>query len=173
MAVVSENSFRNLAPAQAAELSLLLDLEAGWQNLLHATSPLLETRAALQDLLGKQRAYETFHTKLVAYNKQFPPGHAPEPALNSPSRLGAWCRAIRNLHLGVERDPQSRCPVHLLAKAYRCADRIGIRMDQGLISRSTKTDTIGAVIQELDALIRWCDSLSVVSGAVAERSVAL
>src|SRR5207253_2970491 len=132
---VNENSFRDLEPVRAAELSLLLDLEAGWQNLLHATSPALEPRAALHDLNGKQKAYEAFHTKLVAYNKQFPPGHVPEPSLNSPSRLGAWCRALRTLYLSVERAPQSRCPVHLLEKAYRCADRIGVRMDQGVFSR--------------------------------------
>ena len=167
MAVVNENSFRDLEPVQAAELSLLLDLEAAWQNLLLATSAALEPRAALLDLNGKQKAYETFHIKLVAYNKQYPPGHVPEPSLNSPSRLGVWCRAIRNLCLGVEQSPQRRCPNHLLEKAYRCADRIGVRMNRGTISRPAQPDTIGAVIQELDAIIRWCDNLSTVATAAA------
>jgi hypothetical protein len=168
MAVVSENSFSNLEPTQAAELFLLLELEAEWQNLLHATSPDLEPRAALHELRGKQKAYEAFHNKLVAYNKQFSPGHVPEPSLHSPSRLGAWCRAMRNLCLSVKQVPQSHCAAHLLEKAYRCAERIGVRMGQCVISRPAQTDTVGAVIEELDALIRWCDSMSVVPGSVSE-----
>ena len=60
----------SLGPAQAAELSLLVDLEARWENL-RQTSP-----GDLEDLHGRQKAYDTFHTKLVAYNKQCRPAYA-------------------------------------------------------------------------------------------------
>jgi hypothetical protein len=165
MAVVRESSFRNLEPTQAAELCLVLDLEAGWQNLLETASPAPRGTAALQDLRGKQKAYEVFRDKLVAYNARYSPGHVSQAHLPSLSRLGAWCCAMRNLCLSVEQTPQSYCPVHLLEKAYRCADRIAARTNQGVFSRSTPADTIGAVIQELDALIRWCDSLTGVAAA--------
>ena len=162
MAVMREDSFRDLDPAQAAELSLLLDLEAQWQNLLKASAPAPEGSILLH---GKQKAYEAFHNKLVAYNKQYPPGHVPEPSLNSPSRLGAWCSAMRNLYRQAERSPQSRCPVHLLERAYWCADRIGSRMNIEAVSRAPRPDTIGAVIAGLETLIRWCDNLTTTAQA--------
>src|SRR5438046_676359 len=83
MAVLRESSFRNLEPTQAAELSLLLDLEAGWQNLLETASPAPRGTAALQDLRGKQKAYEAFRDKLVAYNARYSPGHVPQAHLPS------------------------------------------------------------------------------------------
>lgn len=169
MAAVSENAFRNLEPTQAAALSLLLDLEAQWQNLLKIAPVAAEGSAFLHDLHGKQKAYEAFQTKLAAYNKQYPPGHRPEPALHSPARLGAWCRAMRNLCAQAERAPQSRCPSHLLKKVHWYADRIGVRLGQGTISRPTQTDTFGAVIEELDALSRWCDGLSGVTTMVSRQ----
>jgi hypothetical protein len=70
----------SLGPAQAAELSLLVDLEARWENL-RQTSP-----GDLEDLHGRQKAYDTFHTKLVAYNKQYRPAHVPELLLWSAPR---------------------------------------------------------------------------------------
>ena len=70
----------SLGPAQAAELSLLVDLEARWENL-RQTSP-----GDLQDLHGRQKAYDAFHTKLVAYNKQYRPAHVPELLLWSAPR---------------------------------------------------------------------------------------
>src|SRR5436309_2848376 len=114
----------NLAPPQALELSLLVDLEARWENL-RKSSP-----GDLQNLHSRQKAYDAFHTKLVAYNKQYKPAHVPELLLNTPSRLGIWCRAMRDLYVQVEDDSRAHYPVHLLEKAYRWADRIGVRMNK-------------------------------------------
>jgi hypothetical protein len=143
-----------LAPAQAAELSLLVDLEARWENL-RLTLP-----GDLRDLHGRQKAYDAFHTKLVAYNKQYKPAHVPELLLNTPSRLSLWCKAMRELYLQLERDPKGHCPVHLLEKAYQRADTIGARMNTDSVNRSTPPGTIRAVIGELEILGQWCDRLT-------------
>jgi hypothetical protein len=119
--------------------------------------------STVQDLLGKQKAYEAFHTKLVAYNHRYTPAHVPELLLNTPSRLGIWCRTMRDLFLKVEHDPQGHCPVHLLEKAYRWADRVSTRMNKDRVSRSSPLGTIRAAIQDLEALVQWCDDLAKVA----------
>src|SRR5256886_2310877 len=121
-------SDRNLDPAQAAALALLVDLEARWENLRTASSKLAAVQLTTQDLQGKQKAYEAFRTKLAAYNQRFAPAHVPELLLNTPTRLGLWCRAMRDLYLRVEHAPQGHCPARLLEKAYRCADRPAARI---------------------------------------------
>src|SRR5947209_10631954 len=120
----------NLAPPQALELSLLVDLEARWENL-RKSSP-----GDLQNLHSRQRAYDAFHTKLVAYNKQYAPAHVPELLLNTPLQLALWCRTMRDLYRAVEQDPQIPCPVQLLVKAQRWAHRIGVRIHKDAVCRS-------------------------------------
>jgi hypothetical protein len=146
--------------AQAAELSLLVDLEARWENLRRTPLRPPEEESSTQDLQGKQKAYESFHAKLVAYNKRYTPAHVSEMLLNTPSRLARWCRTMRNVYLRVEHDPQGHCPVHLLEKAYRWVDRVGARMNTRRISRSTPPGTIGAAVRDLEALDQWCDDLA-------------
>ena len=67
---------------------------------------------------------------------------------------------MRDLYLQVEHDPKGHCPVHLLEKAYRRADRIGARMKKVSVSRSTPPGTIRDVIGELEVLGQWCDRLT-------------
>jgi hypothetical protein len=60
--------------------------------------------------------------------------------------------------------PQGHCPVHLLEKAYRCADRLATRLHTEPASRppalpGTSHDTAGT----LEALAQWCDALAGVS----------
>ena len=71
--------------AQAAALSLLVDLEARWENLRK-----LNLGHSLQALQARQKAYDAFHAKLVAYNRRYTPMHVPELLLNSPLRLALW-----------------------------------------------------------------------------------
>jgi hypothetical protein len=66
---------------------------------------------------------------------------------------------MRDLYLQVEHDPRGHCPVHLLEKAYRWADRVGVLMNRDRISPSTPPSTIRAAIQDLEALGQWCDDL--------------
>jgi hypothetical protein len=155
-----EASVGNLDPAQATELSLLVDLEARWENLRKTPLRDQDVGSTTQDLQGKQKAYESFRAKLLAYNKMYAPVHVPELLLNTPSRLGKWCRTMRDLYLQVEHDPEGHCPVHLLQKAYRWADRVGVRMNKDRVSRSTAPGTIRAAIRDLEALCQWCDDLA-------------
>lgn len=145
--------------AQAAELSVLVDLEARWENLRK-----LNLGDSLQDLKARQKAYDAFHAKLVAYNRRYTPTHVTELLLNTPVRLALWCRKMRDLYRLVEHIPQGRCPVHLLEKAYRCADHLATRLHTDPASRpaslpGTSHDTAGA----LEALAQWCDALASVS----------
>ena len=73
--------------AQAEELSLLVDLEARWENLRK-----VNLGHNLQDLQARQKAYYAFHAKLVVYNRRYTPTHVPERLLNTPLRLALWCR---------------------------------------------------------------------------------
>src|SRR5205823_5607801 len=102
--------------------------EACWENLRRTRSPDPTVQATRHDLLGRQKAYEVFRTKLIAYNKRYRPEHVPELLLNNPVRLGRWCRRMRDLFLLVERDARRTCPVALVEKAYWWADRISLRL---------------------------------------------
>ncbi len=163
MPEMREANVVSIDAAQAAELSLLVDLEARWENLRRTPLRPPEVESSTQDLQGKQKAYESFHAKLVAYNKQYTPAHVPEMLLNTPSRLARWCRTMRELYLRVEHDSRGHCPVHLLEKAYRWAGRVGVRMNTAYVSRSTPPDTIRAAIRDLEALGQWCDDLAKVA----------
>jgi hypothetical protein len=148
----------DLEPAQAAELALLVDVEARWENL-RKSSPSLERRLATQNLQRKQKAYETFFARLAAYNKRYVPAHVPEMLLNTPTRLGKWCRGMRRLYTHIEHDPHVPCPVHLLEKAYRWADCVAARKSKDHVGRSTPPGTIREAIRDLEMLARWCDDL--------------
>jgi hypothetical protein len=151
---------QNPAPARETERALLVDLEARWENLRICQPITPRMTYTVKDLHEKQNAYETFRTKLAAFNEKYVPGHVPELLLNNPLRLGKWCREMRNLYLQVERDPSIPCPVHLLEKAYRCADGIAGKMGKDVFGRSMPPDNTKAVIGELEALAQWCDTLS-------------
>jgi hypothetical protein len=151
---------RNLDPAQAAELALLVDLEARWENLRNTRTRDPGVSPATQDLHGKQKAYEVFRAKLAAYNKRYTPAHVPELLLNTASRLGAWCRRMRDLYVQVEPNLAGHCPVHLLEKAHRRADRVAARMGTDRVRRSTPPADIGAAIRDLEALCHWADELA-------------
>src|SRR3979411_2936105 len=94
MSAMKDFSDGNLDPAQAAELALLVELEARWENMRTASSRSAVAEATTEDLHGKQKAYEAFRTKLAGYNKRYAAAHVPELLLNTPSRLGIWCRAM-------------------------------------------------------------------------------
>ena len=161
MPEINEADVRTLPPAQAAELSLVVELEARWENM-RKTPAQAEKGAAsdLQTLRAVQNAYDAFHSKLVAYNRKYTPAHVPELLLNSPTRLALWCRLMRDLYRQVEQDPQTPCPVHLLAKAYRWAGRLSARLNKHAPTESAPPATIRTAIEELEALVQWCDGLA-------------
>jgi hypothetical protein len=143
---------------QAIALSLLVDLEARWENLRKTPLAEPDAKSATHDLQGKQKAYEGFHAKLLSYNRRYAPAHVPELLLNTPSRLGLWCQRMRDLYLQVEHQPEGHCPVYLLDKACRWADLICARMHLERFRRSEAPGTIAAAIRELEALGQWCDN---------------
>jgi len=159
MLEMKEAALGTMQPGQAADLSLLVDLEARWENLRKTPAPNVEASAATLNLLGRQKAYEAYRVKLKAYNDRHTPAHVPELLLNNSTRLGAWCRRMRDLYRQVENDSRTQCPVHLLEKAYRWADRLSSRLNKDSIGHSAPPATIAAAIQELDALAKWCEEL--------------
>jgi hypothetical protein len=160
MPQISETLTSKLDHAQAIMLAQLVDLEACWENLRKPRVPHESFVITMKDLSAKQKAYDAFRVKLAAYNKRFRPAHIPELLLNTPIRLARWCRAMRNLYLQIEHDPQGHCPVHLLEKAFRWADHIAIRMNKSLPRPSSPPATIGDAVRDLAAVIQWCDDLT-------------
>jgi hypothetical protein len=146
-----------IGAAQAAELTVLLDLEARWENLRAARSATPQVAPVTQDLQAMQRAYDAFRAQLRAYQARFSPTHASELLLNTPARLGRWCRHVRDLHLQAG---QAHSLVHLLEKAYRWADRLAGKMGKDRASHATPPGTVEAMIRDLEALAAWCDALN-------------
>jgi hypothetical protein len=149
-------SFTAMPAQQAVALISLLDLEARWENL-----PRSEVRddasATAKGLRAKQSAYDAYHTRLVAYNRQYRPAHDGESAVNSPARLGTWCRKVRDLLDQLDQDAAG--PIHLLEKAYRSAEHIAERLKRQAVGRTRPTNTQTAA-RDLAALADWCDGLT-------------
>ncbi len=148
--------------AQAVELIQLVDLEARWENLRDrpADAPGTLTLAELQ---SKQNAHRAFQSRLVAYNQRYTPAHVPELLLNTPARLGKWCRTMCDLCRRVELEPQVSCPVHLVAKAYRWADKMARRLVRERAPQQAPPTRIAEAVHALEELGKWCD----VQGTVA------
>jgi hypothetical protein len=149
----------SLDPAQAKELAQLVEMEARWENLRTSAARPAAAQPDLQDLHRKQKAYEAFHTKLAWYNKRYSPVHVAELLLNTPIRLGTWCRSMRALVLRVETHPQGYSPVHLLEKAHRWADRLAVRIHITPLTRPAAPVTLEAAVQDLQSIAQWCDEL--------------
>jgi len=154
-----ETDAGKLNPDQAAELALLVELEARWENLRKTPVLAQDVGPDTYDLRGIQKAYDEFHSKLVTYNKLYTPAHVPERLLNTPLRLAVWCRSMRQLYIAVENDPRVRCPVQLLHKAHRWAERMSLRLNKPRVGCPTPPDTIRTAIEGLSALGEWCDDL--------------
>jgi len=146
--------------AQAEALALLVELEAHWQNVPVAAAQ-RSAREGLFGLRAKQRAFDAYHARLVAYNQRYRPAHEAERPLSSPARLAAWCRAMSGLY---RRAARAECPVHLLEKAYRCADRLGARLAADFIRRPPPVTTTADAVTGLGAIADWCDALPAAAG---------
>jgi hypothetical protein len=133
---------------QAVELAQLVELEARWENLPHASTN------STRELLAKQTAYETYRSRRIAYNGQYR-AHDPRVLVHTPVRLGAWLSAMRDLFTRAEHDPRCPCPVHLMEKARRCAERVAQRQGKEPPAVA-EPPTVRAAIDTLEALARWC-----------------
>jgi hypothetical protein len=154
-----ERSFRmpesNATRASCSvDLAVLVDLEARWENL--RASRTSAGPSTIQELQGKQRAYEAFHAKLVAYNKRCAPPHITTLLVNTRVQLEHWCKKMGALFAEVSGVP---FPAHLLEKAYRLADGIATRQGRDRAARPTPAGMRSAT-QELDGLAMWCAELA-------------
>src|SRR5262249_6504201 len=149
-----------IGAAQAAALTVLLDLEARWENLRAARSGTPQVPSATLDLQVMQTAYAAFRAQLKVYQTRFSPTHATELLLNTPARVGKWCRRARAWQLGAGHPARARCPVHVVEKAYRWADRLAGKRGTERASRATPPGTTEAVIRDLEVLAAWCDALT-------------
>jgi hypothetical protein len=149
-----------ISAAQAAALTVLLDLEARWENLREGRSGTPHVPSATPDLEAMQRAYAAFRVQLNAYQTRYSPTHATALLLNTPARLGRWCRQVRDLHLRAGHAGRAHCSVHVLEKAYRWADQFAGKRGTERASRATAPGTAEALIRDLEAVAAWCDALT-------------
>ena len=148
-------------PSRGAELAMLVDLEARWENLRATRTS--ASPSSLQELQSYQRAYDLFHTKLLAYNRRYTPRHIPEVLINTSVRLEQWCKKLSALFATLE--GQVAFPAHLLEKAYRLADVIATRTNRACASRPAPGEVRSAA-RELEMLAAWCtDSPAVIDAA--------
>jgi hypothetical protein len=148
---------------QAAALSVLLDLEARWENLRAARAGTAKVTPVTPDLLAMQRAYAAFRAQLRVYQTRFSPMQATELLLNTPARLAKWCRQVRDVHRRAGHPAQAHCPASVLEKAYRWADLLTGKRGAERVSRAAPPETAEALIRDLEALAAWCDALSQIS----------
>ena len=147
-----------LDAAQAAELLVVADLEARWSNLRKGET-WFEAGSRLSDLQVKQRAYESFRSKLLAFQSRFKQPYEAEPLLGNPVRLASWCRGLRDLCRRAEGHDRCPCPTHVVEKAYRIADRLAARGDQPPARPATPSTTLRGASEDLDGIAQWCDAL--------------
>jgi hypothetical protein len=157
-AVVTQTVQSHLDPAQAEALACLVELEARWENTPQA-GPRGAAGDSVETLQAKQRAFDSYHAKLVAYNKRYKPAHEGERPATTPPRLSAWCRKMRDLYLRVEH--KADCPAQLMEKTFRTADRLAARLNREPVSRTTPLVDVRGAISDWGAVADWCDGLTV------------
>ena len=148
---MKESAAERLSPARATELAQVLDLQAQWENL---RADGIDSTTQLQSL---QKAFEAYRVRLVAYTADVRGEPIPELSPTKPDRLGAWCRTVRAVLKRA--DLGGECPVHVVSKMHRLADRIATRVKTEPASRESVTN-ITTAIRELDTVIAWCDGLN-------------
>src|SRR5262249_38114967 len=109
MHALNEPTAEPRSPAQATDLSRLVELEARWENLCDLSISEPEGPVWRAALGRKQRAYNGFRAALTAYNGRWQPAYVPEFLLNTPPRLRGWCRQMHALYQQAEPGPY---PVH-------------------------------------------------------------
>lgn len=149
MTQMTELAADRLTPARAAELARVLDLKCQWEDMRVGAS---YSTAHLHSL---QKAFEAYRVAMLAYTAGDRDEPVPDLSPSGPSRLRSWCRTVRAV---LHRAGAADCPTHIVAKAYRVADRIAEREKAETAGRETPTD-MGGAIRQLDGLIAWCEQL--------------
>ena len=79
--------------------------------------------------------------------------------MNTPVRVGVWCRVVRAVFRRARPEAGTDGPTHAVEKAYRLADRIAARLKVEPVGRGSPPDSIGSAVGALDAVTLWCDGL--------------
>jgi hypothetical protein len=141
--------------AQADALAQLVELEARWVNLpVAATTE--SASASLAGLVAKQKAFDAYHARQVAYNQRYRPAYNGQRPVTTAVRLAVWCRMMADLFRQAGRD---ECPVNVLELAHRCADRLARRLNQDIACRPATITSTADAIAELDAIAKRCEEL--------------
>jgi hypothetical protein len=148
---LTESAAERLTPDQATALVRVLELQATWEA--HRDDP-AKSASSTPDLKERQRAHEAFQAGLREYTIRYGGAILPEPTQVMPKRLAIWCRVLR----GLFRRAEGECPVRVMAKVHRVADRIAERTGERPPECGQVEDMAGAV-REMDAAIAWCDRL--------------
>jgi hypothetical protein len=143
----------HLSPAQANSLAAIIELEAVWENI-PAVAAGASSGDALRGLTAKQRAFDAYRASLVAYNREYRADYHGERPATTPKRLGAWCRRLAGLY---RRADGAVCPVQVLEKAHRCADRLAARL--GVAACSRLAPASGDAATDLGSIADWCEGL--------------
>ena len=141
--------------AQADALAHLVELEARWVSVPVAVAT-ESASVSVAGLVAKQKAFDAYHAGRVAYNQRFRPAYHGQRPVTTAVRLAAWCRTMADLY---RRAGRSECPVHILDQAYRCADRLRIRLSRDPVRRPEVVTTTAGAIAGLEAVAAWCDGL--------------
>jgi|GEM_PF-3315418 len=157
MTATDTTSPTTASTSRAAALLQVVDHEARWSNLQanRAGGP-----PTLLTLNEKQRAYESFRLRLSSYEARYATTYESEPLLGNPVRLAAWCGAMRALCLEAAADGSSACPSHLIVKAYRLAERSGLKAGETPPHLGAPAQGIFQAAEQLEALGVWLESLA-------------
>jgi hypothetical protein len=141
-----------LSSGEANALAAIIELEAAWENV-PATVAGASPGDSLRSLTAKQRAFDAYRAGLVAYNRHYRADYRGERPATTPKRLGAWCRRLAELYRRADR---TACPVQVLEKAHRCADRFADRLAVVACPRAATGDSAA----DLGSIADWCDRLA-------------
>jgi hypothetical protein len=150
MPQMSERTAEALSPQQATALVHVLDLQARWEN--HRDDP-AKSAGTFTDLQARQKAFEAFQVAWRNYAAKYRNACSPETTQNVPDRLAIWCRVLRTVFQRAE----TGNPTHAMAKVYRLADRIAARLQHDPLPR-TPAETLTDAVQQLNAVIAWCEA---------------
>jgi hypothetical protein len=165
VAQLTAQAAESLSPDQAADLARVMESQACWENLRDDPTAGGAEGAALRE---RQRRYDAFRAALAAYTARHRGADLPELTLNSPERVGTWCRAVRAVCRRA--GPDAEAPTQVVGKAYRLADRIAARLKVAPVARDgDRPGEMDGAIRGLEEVIAWCDGLSV--GREAARPV--
>ncbi len=150
MPPLTESAAEKLTPEQATAMVRVLELQAGWEALLKDKGQ-KDNQAGLRD---RQKAHDAFQIAWSEYVAKYRASQLPEPTHNVPDRLAVWCHTLRVVFERAERGD----PFHLMAKVYRLADRIAMKLGKEPVERKPVVD-LAAAIRELEVVIAWSDEL--------------